>query len=414
MLETFVDQGLYKGTCYRAANWLYAGETGGYGKVGITYQYHGKQKRKFFYGKTRQEVAEKLNHAVHTIQQGTFVNSNKIRTEEWLEEWLYTYKKSSVRPSTFMDYEYLIRVHINPIVGKLLIKDLRPEHLQRLYNEKSACGQINGSGGLSPSSVRHIHIVLHQALRQAVRNNLIPRDVSESLELPQVKKATVKVFTVEAQMKFLGILAKERLRAAFITAFGTGVREGELLALRWQDVDLIAGIIHIEQTVRRCRINFENDRAAKTKLIFGSPKTDAGKRSIPLPEGVHIELIAHKKRQIVEKLAAGEIWEMSGLVFTTELGKVIEPRNFLRKYYQLLKDADLEHLKFHAASRHTFATRLLEANEHPKVVQELLGHASIVLTLDTYSHVLPEIKQAAAAKLNFLFQEKKSSIKEGL
>ena len=133
-----------------------------------------------------------------------------------------------------------------------------------------------------------------------------------------------------------------------------------------------------------------------------------------MPDGVLIELKVHKIRQLVEKLAAGEIWEISGLVFTTELGKVIEPRNFLRKYYKLLKTAELEHLKFHAASRHTFATRLLEANEHPKVVQEMLGHASIVLTLDTYSHVLPEIKQAAAAKLDFLFQEKKPSVKEGL
>jgi len=374
----------------------------------------GKQKRKFYYGKTRQEVAEKLNQAINDVKKGTFVPINKVATAEWLKEWLNVYKKSSIGPSTFMDYEYLIRIHINPIIGKVLLKDLRPEHLQKLYNEKSTSGKVDGSGGLSSSSVRHIHIVLHQALRQAVRNNLIPRNVSECLELPQLKKATVKAFTVENQMKFLAVLAGERLRAAFITALGTGVREGELLALRWEDVDLKAGTIRIEQTVRRCRINFEKNSPAKIKLIFGSPKTDAGRRSIPLPEGVLIELIAHRKRQLIEKLAAGEIWEMSGLVFTTELGKVIEPRNFLRKYYKLLKNADLYHLKFHAASRHTFATRLLEANEHPKVVQELLGHASIVLTLDTYSHVLPEIKQAAAAKLNFLFQEKKPSVKEGL
>ena len=374
----------------------------------------GKQKRKFYYGKTRQEVAEKLNQAVNDVAKGTFVPTNKVTTTEWLHEWLNTYKRPSVGPSTFMDYEYLIPVHINPIIGKVLLKNLRPENLQRLYNVKSTSGKVVGNGGLSSSSVRHIHIVLHQALKQAVRNNLIPRNVSEGLELPQLKKTSVKVFTVEHQMKFLDILAGERLRAAFILALGTGVREGELLALRWQDVDLKSGTIRIEQSVRRCRVNFEKDSPVKTKLIFSSPKTDAGRRSIPLPEEVLIELIAHRKRQLVEKLAAGEIWEMSGLVFTTELGKVIEPRNFLRKYYQLLKSAELVHLKFHAASRHTFATRLLEANEHPKVVQEMLGHASIVLTLDTYSHVLPEIKQAAAAKLNFLFQRKKPSVKEGL
>ena len=179
----------------------------------------------------------------------------------------------------------------------------------------------------------------------------------------------------------------------------------------------VLGIIRIEQTVRRVRVVFEKDsppNTKKTKLLFGPVKTDAGNRSIPLPAGVLTELKAHKKRQLTERLAAGELWENSGLVFTTELGKVIEPRNFLRKYYQLLKNAELDHLKFHAASRHTFATRLLEANEHPKVVQEMLGHASIVLTLDTYSHVLPEIKQAAAAKLDYLFQQKRPSAKEGL
>ena len=188
---------------------------------------------------------------------------------------------------------------------------------------------------------------------------MIPRDVSDGLELRRLKKTSVKVFSVENQMKFLVVLVGEHLRAAFILALGTSVREGELLALRWQDVDLKAGI-RIEQTVRSCRINFEKDGRAKTQLIFGSPKTDAGRRSTPLPEGVLTELIVHKKY------------------------------------------------------RHTFATRLLEANEHPKVVQEMLGHASIVLTLDTYSHVLPQIKQATAAKLDFLFQEKKPSIKEGL
>ena len=131
---------------------------------------------------------------------------NKVKVGEWLTEWLFTYKKPSVRPSTFMDYEYLNRVHINPVIGKLLLKDLRPEHLQRLYNEKSTSGKVDGSGGLSPSSVRHIYIVLHQALRQAVRNNLIPRNVSEAPELPQLKKAKIQVFTVENQMKFLAIL----------------------------------------------------------------------------------------------------------------------------------------------------------------------------------------------------------------
>ena len=365
----------------------------------------GKQKRKFYYGKTRQEVAEKLNQAVHDISKGTFTPTNKIKVSEWLQTWLFDYKKSSVRPSTFGNYEMFIRVHLTPAIGGLLLKDLAPQHLQRLFNEKLVSGKVDGSGGLSAASVRYMYVVIHEALDQALINSLVTRNVSNATKLPQIKKTKVEVFTVESQMKFLAILAGERLKAAFILALGTGVREGELLALPWMDVDLKAGTISIEQTVRRCK-TFDEDSLTKTELIFGPVKTDAGYRSIPLPAGVLRELKAHKKRQLTEKLAAGELWEESGLVFTTELGKVVEPRNFLRRYYQLLEKAKLEHLKFHAAGRHTFATRLLEANEHPKVVQELLGHAKFAVTLDLYSHVLPETKQAATAKLDFLFQEK--------
>lgn len=373
----------------------------------------GSQKKKCLYGKTRQEVAEKLNQTLHSIQQGTFTPTNRIKVSEWLQTWLFEYKKPSVRPSTFANYEMFVRVHLAPAIGGLLLKDLSPQHLQRLYNEKLVSGKVDGSGCLSAASVRYMYVVIHEALDQALRNNLVTRNVSNATKLPQLKKTKAEVFTVESQMKFLAVLAKERLRASFILALGTGVREGELLALRWQDVDLKAGTIRIEQSVRRCK-TFDKDSPTKTKLLFGPVKTAAGNRSIPLPAGVLAELKAHKKRQLTEQLAAGELWEKSGLVFTTELGKVVEPRNFIRRYYQLLKNAELEHLKFHVAGRHTFATRLLEANEHPKTVQEMLGHSSIVVTLDLYSHVLPETKQGAADKLDFLFQEKKPSVKEGL
>ena len=339
----------------------------------------GKPNRKFFYGKTRHEAAEKLNQAIYDVKKGAFVPTNKIKVSEWLQTWLFEYKKPSVRPSTFANYEMFVRVHLAPAIGGLLLKDLAPQHLQRLYNEKLVSGKVDGSGGLSAASVRYMYVVIHEALDQALRNNLVTRNVSDAPKLPQLKKTKVEVFTVESQMKFLAIIAKERLKAAFILALGTGVREGELLALRWQDVDLKAGTIRIEQSVRRCK-TFDKDSPTKTILLFGPVKTAAGNRSIPLPAGVLTELKAHKKRQLTEQIAAGELWEKSGLVFTTELGKVVEPRNLIRRYYQLLKMAELKHLKFHAAGRHTFATRLLEANEHPKTVQEMLGHSSIVVT----------------------------------
>lgn len=150
----------------------------------------------------------------------------------------------------------------------------------------------------------------------------------------------------------------------------------------------------------------------KTKVVFQEPKTKAGKRAIPLPDNAVRELKDHRKRQLEEKIKAGELYEDNNFVFFTELGKLINTQNFLRKFKSIDKKAGLENVNFHAL-RHTYATRLLELNEHPKVVQEILGHSDISMTLNTYSHVMPEIKQAAAKKIDFLFENKKPSTNEG-
>lgn len=362
-------------------------------------------------GKTRKEVAEKLSKIHNDLRTGTFVEPNKLTLGSWLSTWLNEYKKSSIRPSTYESYEYLIRLHINPVIGHITLKDLRPDHLQRLYTDKLDGGKVDNSGGLSAKTIQRIHVVIHAALDQAVKNNLVIRNVSDATTLPKQKKKEMRVLSIEEQIKFLSVTRDERLKAAFILALGSGIREGELLALRWKNVNLKESIIRITESLKRVR-NFDNNSEAKTMLIFQEPKTESGKRIIPLPDNVLTELKEHRKRQFEEKLKAGALYEDNDLVFCTEIGRVLEPRNFLRTFYNLVKKADMTHFNFHAL-RHTYATRLLEANEHPKVVQEILGHSDITLTLNTYSHVMPEIKMAAAQKLNHLFENKNSSHKEG-
>lgn len=183
----------------------------------------------------------------------------------------------------------------------------------------------------------------------------------------------------------------------------TGLRVGELLALRWQDIDLDKNALNVRQSLGRIK-TFDEGSSAKSKLAFGEPKTKAGKRLIPLPHHVVSLLKQHKRNQAEEKLKLGSGFNKENLVFCSLSGTPIDPKNFDRKFKSILKRAGLEKINLHIL-RHTFATRMLELNEHPKVVQEILGHANISITLDTYSHVLPEIKHAAAQKIEHLFTD---------
>jgi integrase len=369
----------------------------------------GKQKRKFYYGRTQKEVKEKLARAQVEIQNGTFVDNHKITVGEWLNRWLEEYARPHIRPATWKSYEENIRLHINPAIGHIKLKDLKSSDLQRHYNDKFRNGRVDGTGGLSARSVQLIHAPIHAALKQAMNEGLIMRNVSEATKLPRGEKKDIKVLTPDEQGNFLTVLSNDRLGIVFLVDLGTGLRVSELLALQWQDVDLEAKTIRVHQALTRVRIE---GQPTKTALRFQPLKTANSKRSISLPEPVVIGLRHHKARQNEEKLRAGQGYTDHGLVFCSELGQPIDPRNLTRKLDQLLQKAGVPRTNMHAL-RHTYATRLLEKNEHPKVVQELLGHSQISLTLDTYSHVMPEIKQKAAEKLNDVLSTKNMpSLKE--
>lgn len=388
-------RGNNEGTIYKRPDGLWCGQ------ITLGRKEDGKLKRLSFYGKTRQEVAEKINKALNSFAAGALVEPSQLTLGNWLHTWLFEYKKNSLRPSTLQSYEYLIRYHITPALGHYKLKELKPEHLQLFYNEKL-------KGGLSSRTVKYIHTVLHGALKQAIKNNLVARNVTEATILPKQRKNEIRVLTLEEQQRFIQSLEGERLKAAFIIALATGLRQGELLALKWDCVDLKEGTITVKRSLKRVK-NFDPNINKKSILIFQEPKTSSGIRIIPLPPAALEELKEHRKRQIEEKLKAGEVYEDNNLVFATELGKPIDPRNLLRTFYRIIEKANID-INFHAL-RHTYATRLLEANEHPKVVQEILGHKDITTTLNIYSHVMPNVKKAAALKINHLFEVNKSNKK---
>lgn len=352
----------------------------------------GKLQRVALYGKTRQAVADKLSQALSDRSRGTFVAPHKLTVGEWLDTWLRDYKEPKLRPISYDSYAMLIRLHIKPALGHVPLKDLRPDQVQRLYNAKR-------DAGLSPRTIRYIHTVLHGALKQAMKTQLVGRNVTEATELPSGKTRTMRPLTLEQVQQFLAAVRDDRLFAAVFLALGTGLRRGELLGLRWQDLDLDAGVLHVRQTLVRVGNHEGGTGDRKTRLIFQAPKTEQSRRVIPIPGQIIETLRRHKARQAEERLLLGEAYEDQGLVFCQANGRPIDPRNFTRSFERLLKQAGVPRIRFHDG-RHTFATLMLELGEAPKTVQTMLGHTKISTTLDIYSHVSLDLERKAAARLN--------------
>jgi integrase len=353
----------------------------------------GKVKRITLYGKTRQEVADKLTKTLHDKQQGTVIAPHKLTLGEWLETWLQEYKRQRIRPSTFDSYEIIVKRYVIPVIGHIALRDLRPDHLQGYYNEKA-------QHGLAASTIQLHHRIVSNALAQAEKNQLVMRNVCRLTELPRQPRREMRTLTIkQVTAQLLSVLQGDRLYAAFLTFFMTGLRRGELLGLRWQDVDLTAGILQVRQILVRIYNRGTQGEGRKTRLAFHEPKTEKSRRSVPIPEACLAALKSHKAHQAEEKILLGPGYQDNGLVFAQAHGGPIDPRSMDRYFAQALKRADLPAIRLHDA-RHTFATWMLEQGVSPKVVQTMLGHSSIRMTLDVYSHVSLELEKQAAATLN--------------
>ncbi|MBU4534072.1 MAG: site-specific integrase [Firmicutes bacterium] len=390
------------------------------GQVSIGRDTEGNPKRATVCGKTQGEVRDKITALRHEQMQGNRINPSKITLGEWLDTWLEHYAKPRVRQTTWEQYEYLARRHIKPALGKVQLRKLQGPDLQRLYNEKL-------KNGLSARTVRLMHVVLHSALGQAVKDGMVLRNVAQATAPPRVTKKEIKTLAEDQMGVFLDAAEGTRLYPAVLMLLGTGLRRGEMLGLKWQDIDFQEGILYVRRSL------------VKTNSGSKIQETKTGReRSVPVPTDVLRELKAHKARQAQEKLKLGEGYQDQGFVFATPLGTPTAPRNFYRYFRGLLFKMDatrlaretgkpmkevmkelrksgdglLNDITIHSL-RHTYATMLLKAGEHPKVVQEILGHASITMTIDTYSHVVPGLKHQAAATINDLLKRNTPTSKEG-
>jgi integrase len=339
---------------------------------------NGKRKRKQIYGKTRKEVAEQLKVLLLQQHQGLPIAPERQTVEQFLHRWLADVVAGSVRPRTYDSYRTTVQRHILPPLGRQPLVKLNAQHITALLKAKS-------TEGLSPRTVKYIRTVLRIALNQAVKWDLIPRNVVSVVPAPRIERYEVGTFTPEQAQQFLNAVKGDRLEALYTVALALGLRQGEALGLRWADVDLDHGILRVRTALQRI----------DGKLTLVPPKTEKSKRTIDLPPIAVQTLRAHYARQLEERLQAGAQWQDYGLVFASRMGTPLEKSGVGKRFRALLGNAGLPLMRFHDL-RHCCASLLLAQNVHPKIVQEILGHSQISMTLDLYSHVLPSAKRAAA------------------
>lgn len=352
-------------------------------------------KRKTFYGKTRKEVQEQLKTALHQQQQSILATGPQQKVEQFLIHWLENVHKQSIRSRTYERYEEIVRLHLVPGIGHHQLQKLSPQHLQSFYTNKL-------EEGLSTTTVISFHNVLHKALETAVRWNLISRNVCDLVSPPRRKRFEIQPLSVEQVQQLLAATREHRQEALFILALATGMRRGELLGLKWQDINFQTDTLQVRRILTRVPTKVKNPQGAT--YVEAEPKTEKGRRSILLPPFVVEALKQHRARQLEARLKAGAAWQEHDYVFCTSVGTHLHPtRDVLNQLKVLLAKAGLPDIRFHDL-RHSSATMLLSMGVHPKIVQEILGHSQISMTLDTYSHVLPTMQKEAMSKLNEFLQ----------
>ncbi len=343
-------------------------------------------KRKSLYGKTRQEVAKQLTAILRDQDMGVFVVGERQTMEQFLQVWLET-MRYQVRRSSWQRYRNYVR-HIVSVLGKVVLAKLTAQQVQMFYTRKL-------NEGLCSTTVQTLHVILHHALRDALRLGLVTRNVTDLVQSPRRRHYEVAALSAEQARAFLAAASGDRLEALYVLALTTGMRRGELLALQWQDVDVERGVLQVRGSVQDTGQGF----------IIAEPKTKQARRQIGLTEGAVGALRRHRARQEAERHMLGPSWDTTyDLVFPNTIGKLMDPEALIRRSFRsLLQKARLPLIRFHDL-RHTAATFLLSQGVNVKVVSEMLGHADISTTLRVYAHVTPHMQQVAVQVMETLLE----------
>jgi integrase len=340
-------------------------------------------KRRYVSAKRKGDAERALREAMTDADRGLVFDATKQSVSEYMTRWLEDFAKANLASRTYHNYKLQIREHIVPAFGKMKLSKLDTPNIQAFYTAKL-------QDGLKPASIRYIHAVLRCALEKAVDLRLITRNPAANARPPKIKQEEITPLDVEQARDLLKAAKGDRFECLYVLSLMCGLRMGESLGLRWPDVDLEAGNLRIHRQLQRIREG--------GGLVFSEPK-NASRRTIDLPQRAIEALISHRKRQLEQQLRAGAKWQDDDLVFTTTIGTAVDAQNVVNRHFKpMLRRAGLPDIRWHDL-RHTCATLLLSRGTHPTYVQKLLGHASVQLTLDRYSHWMPSMGKHTASAM---------------
>lgn len=347
-----------------------------------------KRKRKYVRGRTQREVLTKMRPLVEAARSGSLRTTRSPRLDEWMATYLDEVAASKVRPSTLSRYRQEVRLYISPALGRIPLQQIDPQHIAKFYREQLQ--------HLSPGSVRRLHALLRRSFTVAVRWGLVTSNPVILVDPPSPQQQPVDWLRLHEVRRLLNAAAQTPLHARWLLAATLGPRQGEALGLLWDDIDFVRRQIHVRRALQR-----RSDGA----LVLVELKTARSRRTIPMSPRTVRTLAKHRRRQDAARMAAGDEWHEHGLVFTTRTGGPISPRNDHRAFQRLLTRAGLRRVRLHDL-RHTAASLMLQLGVHPRVVMEILGHSQISLTMNTYSHVVPEsVRQATDTVEEALWNE---------
>ncbi|MBI5948770.1 MAG: site-specific integrase [Chloroflexi bacterium] len=374
------------------------------GSVEVGFTIEGKRIRKTVYGSTKHEALHKLKTVRTQIEQGIVPAPDRLTVAAFLTDWLGAVE-TSLRPKTIHRYREVVNVHLIPGLGKRRLAQLTPQHVETFLAVKGRTPRVPQTSSpltpaeiallkrLSPRTVQEIRTILVVALNKAMTWGLVVRNVASLAPGPRVPYREMSPLTADQARTFLAATRGHRLEALYVVAITLGLRQGEVLALKWDDVDFDAGLLHVRRALQRVDGEYE--------LV--ETKTAKSRRSLALGSTAHAALRDHRVRQLSERLAAGSGWQAGwNLIFCTKSGHPLHGPSVTLEFQRLLQEFGLPRQRFHDL-RHACATLLLSQGVELKIIQEILGHSTIAVTANTYSHVMEERKVDAAARMDTIF-----------
>ena len=337
---------------------------------------------------TKKAAEQVLRERLATIETGGYVPKDKETVAQFMQRWLDTYAATNTRLRTQEGYKGNIRRYIIPAIGHVSLQGLTARHVQRMYSDLL-------NRGLSATTVLHVHRLLRKSISDAVKWGLLTRNVADAATPPRREQKEPVMWDAETVDRFMDAAKNSRFYHLYHLAVLTGMRRSELAGLKWENVDLVAGRLSIVNTLQRIPGH---------GLVESTPKTARSRRSVALKAIAINSLHSIRGRQIEEREAAGTAWRNTGYVFTQADGTLIDPESITRDFRGIVDRSGLPYLTLHGL-RHAHATLALAAGVNPKIVSERLGHSTIAVTMDTYSHVLPGMQEEAAQAVENLLEE---------